>query len=253
MKLGFFQEFTSLEDFSVLSSINFPINLYIGCQNVRQFLKLNQELRIKYKHLEEIVYWPILKLSEGYWLSGFTKQSALQRIIKEINSTKKAFPVLWDTEFPMLNKKLFLTGISSLPRNLILIYRTLLNQRTNHPLIVAEFTRTGLNKILSTLGGTSFPFTSYNRLDMLYSSMFKTRDKEARLRKVIRSHKRKYKKYYVGLGLIGKDKNDKTPLLSENDLNHDMKICKEERIKEVVLYRLNGLNHSYLKIIKKYI
>ena len=252
MKIGFFQEYTSKDVFSPLKHINFPINLYIGCKNVKQFLSISIELRKKYKNIEKVIYWPILKLSEGYWLSGFAKQPAIRRVTREINFAKESFPVLWDAELPSLNKKLLFTEIPLLLKNLIIIYKALLKQKPSNPIIVAEFPRFGISNVLSIIGGATFPFTKYHRLDMLYSSFLKITHKEIRIRNIIRSNILKYKKYTVGVGLIGRDKNDPTPLLTLKEFDRDMKICKDEGVKEVVLYRLSGMNGNYLRILKKY-
>jgi hypothetical protein len=253
MRISFFEEYPLEKNLSKIKIIPFQTNLYLGCRNVKEFLELRAKLKKKFKNLDKVIYWPILDLSEGYWLSAFSKTSAIKRVFKELKSTEENFPVLWDAELPILNKRLFFTEILHFPFNRNLIHKVLQSQKDNHPLIVAELPRDGVRRLLSIMGGSSFPFSNYHRLDMLYTSMLKIENKEKYVRGVIRNNKNRFKRYSVGLGLIERGEEDHvTPLISPKELERDLTIVKKERIREVVIYRLGGLNKRYLSVLKKY-
>lgn len=245
MKIGFFEEFPTPENLAKLKLISFKTNLSLASSNVNTFLGLKGKIGKEFKNIEKIIYWPILNIKEGYWLSAFSNTEAIQRILKEIKSTKEYFPVLWDAELPILNKKLFLTEFSKVISNKKLIQNIISDQFPNHPLIITEIPRTGIAKILSEIAAVSFPFTNYHRLDMLYNSK--------NLHLIIRKNKTQYKNYSVALGLIAPGVNDKTEsLISPQKLFNDLQVAKSEGVSEVIIYRLGGLNEEYLEVIKNF-
>jgi len=253
MQIDFIEEYPTEGNLKKLSFVRFPASLYLGCKNIDDFLKLKNKIKTAYKNIKEIIYWPILEKSEGYWLSAFTKTRAIKRVLKEIADASESFPILWDAELPVLNPKLFITELFNISENKKLITSTLQNQNPKHPLIVAEVPRNRLTKIVFENSATSFSFTNYHRMDMLYSSALKVPDKENYLRTKIRENKKKYQKYSVALGLIGLGEDKTASIISPQDLDQDLHVTKEEGIREVAFYRLGGLNEEYLKVIEKYL
>lgn len=252
MKLGFFEEYATAQNLDKLRLVNFPISLHLGIRDIKQFLTVKHEIEKKFKQVKEIVYWPLLKVTEGYWFSGFTKTTTIERVITELNSVKENFPVLWDAELPLFHKQLFLTELPHLRKNSFLIHSALLHQNPKHPLIVAQFPRSNLKELFARICATAFSFTHYHRLDMLYTSMMKRVDKERYIRQIMRLNKDRYQKYSVGLGLIDKGEGDPTPLFTLAELERDLRIASQEKIAEVVIYRLGGVNKEYLQILKRH-
>ena len=76
---------------------------------------------------------------------------------------------------------------------------------------------------------------------------------ESIIRNKIKNYKIKYKdKFFIGLGVldVGINKNEK--IITPEQLERDLRICRELNVKEVVIYRLGGLNKEYLKVINKF-
>jgi len=68
------------------------------------------------------------------------------------------------------------------------------------------------------------------------------------LKEEISSLKSKYNdRLIVGLGCLDTGINGNESLLSVEQLERDLLLCKELGIKKVVLFRLSGLNKEYLK------
>lgn len=111
MQIDFIEEYPTEENLKKLSLVHFPTSLYLGCKNIDDFLKLKSKIKTAYKNIKEIIYWPILEKSEGYWLSAFTKTQAIKRVLKEIADAGESFPVLWDAEVPVNSPKLFITEL----------------------------------------------------------------------------------------------------------------------------------------------
>src|SRR3990167_8050801 len=89
MQIDFFEEFPSNESLSKLRLIKFRTNLYIAAKNLKEFRYLENRIKESYKNVDKIVYWPILKLDEGYWMSVFSKTSAVKRIQNELRNKPK--------------------------------------------------------------------------------------------------------------------------------------------------------------------
>lgn len=252
MKINFIEEYPTNTNLAKLNLIDFPVGLSLGFKHLADFVKAKHKIERNFKQIKEITYWPLLDLSEGYWLSAFSSGKAIERIIKEMDETGEFFPVLWDAELPILNKKLFVTQLSQVFDNRNLIHQALLNPRPQHPLIVAEIPRNSFLQTLGNLTGTSFPFKNYYRLDMLYTSMMKGNNKSGYLRQTMRTNKQKYLKYSVAFGLIAEGEEKMTTLLTPLELDRDLEIAKEEGIDEIFIYRLGGLNYEYLKVLRHY-
>lgn len=253
MQIDFFEEFPNNESLSKLNLISFKTNLYVAAKNAKKFLILKNKIKRSFKNVAEVFYWPILKVDEGYWMSAFSKTTALKRILNEIKNSDEKLSVLWDAELPILRKRLFVTQLHNFFTNRKIIQKTLFQQYPSHLFIVTAFHKSGINKLLSSLACTYFPSGSFPYIDMLYTSLIKVGNKSGYLRSVIRRNKNRFQEYSVALGLIGRGVEDHlTPLISLTDLKRDLDIVEKEGIKNVVLYRLGGLNEDYLKVIEKF-
>ena len=101
--------------------------------------------------------------------------------------------------------------------------------------------------------GLSFDLKKYKHsvIKMMYSSMhdFGVPFIEKELRNGVKIYGGRFK---VGVGVIAQGvANEK--LMTPSLLDRDLKLCKKHGVKEVVIFRLGGLNKKYLKVIKRYI
>lgn len=252
MEINFFEEYPTKETISKLKLLAFKTRLYLGTRSVKEFLDFRKELKTEFKNVKEVIYWPLLSDDEGYWFSAFSKKEALTRIFRDIENSKASFRVLLDLEIPMNNKALFITEIQNYLSSRKLIQDFIKQQSANHAVIVAQLPWYDLRRYLLDFVATGFPFNSYHRLDMIYTS-FLVKDKQNYLRKAVKIGKKSYRNYSVGLGIIaeGEDKK-RLPFLQPNDLVKDLAILKEEEIKEAIIYRLGGVNKDFLKVISSF-
>lgn len=253
MQISFLEEYPTEDNLKQLKLFPFKTNLYLASESVNRFLLLKHKIKKQYKNVDEIIYWPILKVSEGYWISAFSKGNALKRVLREINSSNEAFSVLWDAELPLLNKKLYFTEALDFFRNRQLINRALINLGKKHPIIVAAFPKSGISKFLHYLAGASFYTGGFAYVDMIYTSLLKGTGKKEFLRKTVKKSRGKFKEYIVALGLIAGGVEGEAPLISKEDLLKELQFVEKSGIKEVVIYRLGGLNKEYLNVISKFV
>ena len=107
MRIDFYEEFPTKENLDKLKLINFKTNLHIASHSLKEFLKLKDKIKENYKNVKGVYYWPILEKKDGYWLSAFSRKSALKKLILELKKNTKPLKVMWDAELQMINKKLF--------------------------------------------------------------------------------------------------------------------------------------------------
>ncbi|OGM15146.1 hypothetical protein A2V56_00435 [Candidatus Woesebacteria bacterium RBG_19FT_COMBO_42_9] len=254
MQIDFFEEFPNDDSLSKLRIIKFRTNLYVAAKSVKEFLVLKTKIKKFYRNVAEVIYWPILEVNEGYWLSAFSKTLAIKRILNELKNTNEKFSVLWDAELPILAKELFVTQLPNFLRNRKIIKKVTLHQDSNHPLIITAFPKSGINKFFSSLACTYFSSGSFPYIDMLYTSLLRVKDKSRYVRSAIKRNKNKFQEYSVALGLIGRGVEDySTPLISPLGLKMDLGIAQKEGVKNVVLYRLGGLNKNYLGVLEEFV
>ena len=244
MLISFFEEFPNKVSLSKLRLINFNTKIYLAASSYKEFNKIAS--KIKNKFVKEIIYWPILDEKEGYWISPFSKRDALIRVFSEnINGS-----VMIDAELPK-NKSLYLTELHNFLKN----KSSIKNFIKKNKVYTAEYYPEGfLKNIILSFFGLSFDPNKFNNnvIKMLYHSMHNFN--ENFLKNKIRYGVNKYKdKYLLAFGTIAHGIKGNEPLLSLAKLDKDLKIAKELKVKEVIIYRLGGLDKNYLKVIKKYV
>jgi hypothetical protein len=246
MKISFFEEFPNTENLEKLELINFPTKLYLADSNIKKYKVYRKYLKDKYSHLEEVIWWPTLKIQDGYWLSPWTKRRALLTLFHSLSNEN--FPILWDAEYPR-KRSLFFTEFLNSFKNKEMIKRFFQNYKSK--IYTAEYMA---DNFIMEMNFLNFDPKIFNniKIKMLYNSMHEWLT-ESRLRKMINNYKDKYgDKVIIGLGLLAPGVESNSKVLTKEQLERDLKICKEAGIKEVVLFRLGGLNKEYLNIIKKF-
>ncbi|MBU2589201.1 MAG: hypothetical protein KKA65_05275 [Nanoarchaeota archaeon] len=245
MIISFFEEYPTKENLEKIKEIKFQTKLYIAASSIDEFNKIKSQ--IKNKKVKEIIYWPILKIEEGYWLSPFSKRSALQRIMNETKNVS----LLWDAELPR-KRSLLITQLPYFFKNKRLINDFFKNYKGT--IYTAEyFPEKGIFGRLLEYLGLSFSPNKYGNYQgkMVYSSVHDFNEKFIKAQ--MQCGVQKYdNKFIIGLGVLATGINENEPIMSKERLERDLKLAKESGLKEVIIFRLAGLNKGYLKVISKY-
>jgi hypothetical protein len=244
MLISFFEEYPTKENLSKLRLINFPSKLYLASSSFKEFTRLKS--KIKNKHIKEIIYWPTLTRKEGYWFSPFSKRSALK---KSLNEIPLSTPVMIDLELPTTqNSRLYFTEFLNFFRNKKLITNFI---KQHKKVYTAEYFP--IKATLKFLGLNYNPL-KYNSkvIKMFYTSMWPFPGNF--LNKKLNVCKSAYKNSFIpGYGTIARGEQGREPILSPKNLERDLKVAAQNNIKEIIIFRLGGLNKSYIKIISKFI
>ena len=243
MLISFFEEFPSDESFEKLKLIDFPTKLYIAAISIKEFTEIKN--KIKNKNVKQVIYWPILPIREGYYFSPWVRTSILERFFKNINNE----PIMLDFELPR-NRKLILTQSFSFFKNRYLI-RKFIKEYKNEKYSAEYLPEKGFISNQMKFFGLSYsPIVYGNKIiKMFYRSLHYINNE--RFKEELHYGRILYKdNFLVGLGCIDTGINKTEKILKPKQLEEDLKICKNLKVTEVVIYRLNGLNQDYLRKIK---
>ena len=250
MKISFFEEFPNKDSLSKLNLIDFSTRIFLADYHLDSFKLYEKEIKSNNKNIKELVWWPVININEGYWLSPFSERFALLRVLHSL--LNKKIPILWDAEFPR-NRYLLFSQIFKFYRNKKLI--TAFFKKYEGKIYTAEyaFSNSIINKILSYMCFYFDPKKYDNfMIKMLYSSMKNISNDE--MGKVVSEGIKKYgEKFIVGLGVLTYGISGNEKVISYELLERDLEICKRNNVSEVVIFRLGGLNKEYLDIIKKFL
>ena len=229
MKVSFFEEFPNKENLSKLRLVKWNSTIYIASPSLKAFLKLTNPLKKKYKSRFDYVWWPVLKKEEGYWISVFSDEIALFRVYEEIKrAEEKEIKVMLDLELPFgWNKRLF-----SFFSN-----------------------RKIFNEMLKTENTITCEYPIPNFLDFLRNKNLKAKERikmcysEIALKLLGKSFAKKGMS--IGLGCIATGIYGDEKTISPGKLERQMRLCRKWGCKEIILFRLGGLNEKYASEIKK--
>lgn len=240
MIISFFEEYPTKENLDKLKFVKWKTKLYIGAKSYSDFLRIKKGINAK--NVEEIIYWPLLDVKEGYWISPFAKRSALKRIFEEVKG-----PFMIDAELPTTkNPLLFLTQFVNFFRN-----RKLIRQNCSGA-YVAEYYPVGRLKemIMSFFGLHYDPKYGNKIIKMMYHSMHSF-SKDNVFRMLKKGVEEYGDKYLVAYGTLAVGEKGTEPILSTEQLKMDLGIAKEVGIGEVVMYRLGGMNKEFADVMSK--
>ena len=244
MLISFFEEYPAKENLEKLKLIDFKTKLYIASSSIKEFNKIKPQ--IKNQKVKEIIYWPVLKKEEGYWYSPFSRMTALKRTLNEIPSNQG---VMLDLELPTTqNSKLYFKEFHNFLRNKKLISK-FIKQHKN--VYTAEYFPV---KSWMKFLGLNYNPIKYNSkmIKMFYTSMWPF--PRNFLDKKIKSYKGQFQnKFIPAFGTIATGQEGNEKILPPVDLKQDLDLAEKNNIKEVIIFRLGGLNKEYIKIIKKFI
>jgi hypothetical protein len=239
MIISFFEEFPTKDNLNKVKLIDFPTKLYLAAPSLRIFNQIKKS--INNKNIKEFIYWPVLERKEGYWISPFSKRTALKRVFKELKHSKT--PIMLDLELPTRqNPFLYVTQTFNFIANKALIKRFI--KSYNNKIYAAEYFPEGKWKIftLKTLG---LHYNDTKTIKMFYSSMHYF-SKEFLKKEFNTASERKY---LIALGTISSGIHGNEPNLNPRVLKRDLLLAKQAGIKEAIIFRLGGLNNNYKKTI----
>lgn len=248
MLISFFEEFPTTENLAKLDLVTWKTKVYLAAPGLVTFKALQQTISSR-NNLLETIYWPVLKKKEGYWISPFSQRKALQKVFDELQ--KEVVPVMLDLELPTTqNASLFCTEFFHFNAN-----KNTISEFINSyygEIYLAEYypfdekSRKKLEWI-----GLHYQNPKVKVVKMFYHSLHNFEDSFMRDH-FARGQLELGKKYIPSLGTIATGIEGNEPILSLDKLKQDLIIAREQKIKEVIIFRLGGLTKEYARLLARF-
>ena len=243
MKIEFYEEFPNKENLAKLKLINFPTKIFIAGKSIEEFKKYEKQAKLYKKDLE-VGFWPIVKNS--YWISAFSNTKDLIELFKKLETIKN--PLLIDLELPLKKHwRLYVKNIFNLQKNKKLIKSFL--EKNKSRITTAEYIRSPLQK------GTKFLGLDYGikteKSLMFYSSCTSKKNAKEWKKMILKIKDKNDYSISLGtliMGILGTEK-----ILSPENLEKDLEFVKKAGFKKVIIFRLEGINKDYVKVLGKFI
>ncbi|MBI4981087.1 hypothetical protein HZC30_06040 [Candidatus Woesearchaeota archaeon] len=244
MQISFFEEFPTKSNLAKLKLVSWSTKLYLGAKSATEFNRIKSA--IKSKQVKEVIYWPLLEKKEGYWISPFSQRKALLRIFAELKNRK--IPIMLDLELPATqNPLLYLTQSFNFCRNKKLITNFI--QNYGGDVYLAEYYPEGKWKeSIMKLIGLHYSLPKVKIIKMVYHSLHRFINQEFLEKEFKRGVNEYGKNYVVALGTIAPGIHGTEPKISLKQLQLDLDTARKCGIKEVVMFRLGGLDRRCGKV-----
>lgn len=232
MKISFFEEF--LSDIKETES-----KVIVATKSLEKFNSIN---------LKNKVYWPVLSKKEGYWISPFSSFKGLKRIFLELKNKK--IPIMLDLELPTTqNWKLYFKSYNFF-KNKKMIKKFVDSYKGQIYLCEYFPEKVWQENFLEKLG-LHYSNQTCKIIKMFYQSIHNFNE-EFMIKHIKKGVENFEDKFVVGIGTIAVGIHGNEKILSAEELERDLKICKDLGVSEVIIFRLGGLNYKYKKVINKF-
>ena len=243
MKIEFYEEFPNKENLAKLKLIKFPTKIFLAAKSIQEFKKYEKVAK-NYKKNLEVAYWPIVKNS--YWISPFSNTKDLKELFRKLESIPNS--LLIDLELPLAkNWKMYFKNFFSFRKNKK-IKRYFL-RKNKERITTAEYLRTAYSRKAKFLG-LCYDIKTDRSL-MMYTSMM---DKSQEIFSKKRISQIKDKQIYsISLGILATGILGNEKILPPENLEKDLKFARQQGFEKVIIFRLEGINKKYEKVLEKFI
>ena len=268
MRIDFFESNPTEENLSKAELIDFPSTIYLRASSLEEFRVLEAKLHQINPGLEA-AYFPFL--DKSIFVSPFCFTYELKNLIKELENrqNKTTLKVLLDLELPW-NKTQLITNLLSFHKNKKLLRQLFeKSDELNIEVYTAEYPAPNkLAQKFFELLGVSYSLAKYphKMMMMYYSKMLgkyfpsfinfiKPFINNSVKRQIAYNSKKYGQNFQVAVGIIatgGGGSSEEKYLISPDTLDGDLNFLAESGVKNAVVFKLGGLNESYLNVIKKY-
>lgn len=250
--ISFFEEFPNETTLDKIAQVGFDTRIYVAARNLSDFYNYEEEFKARNGRVTEVVYWPILDGNDGYWISPWSDSQALEKLFSEIKERKdqRRLEVLLDLEPSLKRSRLFnFEDFNQNKRGITQFVR----DADNYNISVSTVEKSYIpDWILEALGLSFAPEVYGNeKIKMYYSSYRRRFLPDSVVDKLYERKVKQYaqKKIRLGLGLIAPGIHDEKHRTNPENLQREIEIASSHGIKEVIIFRLGGLNDDYLRAI----
>lgn len=256
MEVSFFEEFPHEKTLEKIAQIDFDTRIYVAAKNLSQFYEYEDQFKAQNPQIKQVIYWPVLEKEEGYWISPWSDSAALERVFEEIKDRKdkKKQEVLLDLE-PSLQRSRLL-GFKDFRKNKEQIEEFVANAK-EYNISLSTVEKSYIPEGILEYFDLSFNPEEFGnqKIKMYYSSYRRKLWPDFVVDKLFERKVSRYaeKGIKLGLGLIAPGIHNEAHYISPETLQTEVKIASDYGIQEVIIFRLEGLNEEYLKVLEKFV
>lgn len=254
MRINFFEEYPSEENIAKLALVDWPATVFLAAPSTKEFEYIKSKHAGTYPHIT-FGWWPTIPGS--YWISGIANPSDIDRFLVELSVPHTEEVVLLvDLELPR-KKSLYVRNLFAIPKNKKKIESFLERAKDfNLKIYTAEYPvlGNGLVALWRLLGISPALMLPHTRIAMCYSSMGRKALGHRIWAKVQRFEQRQARAHpgriALGLGTLATGVLGNEPILSAADLREDLDWAARSRVEEIFIFRLGGLDKSYIEVLR---
>ena len=255
INISFFEEFPDETTFGTVSMIDFDTRIYIAARNLSEFYNLENKLKYKNEHIEEVIYWPVLSKEEGYWISPWSDSEALSRVFENVlnRSSNHQLVLLLDLEPPLKRSRLL--NFEDFKHNKEVITNFVKSAKSYNISVITVEKSYIPDSVLEVFALSFNPKIYGNKRAKMYYSSFRRRFLPEFI--VDYLFERKVMQYskdgtIIGIGLIASGVHNESYLNSPVVLQKELAIASEHSLSETIVFSLDGLYGSYAAVIKEF-
>lgn len=221
------------------------VRLFLAAKSIQEFLKVKAKLPKRV----ECVYWPILSVEEGYWISPFSSHTALERVLGSLEGSR--IPVMLDLELPTTkNPWLYLKEFFRFFGNKQMI-KKFIEEHRNEVYLCEYYPKGRFREWVLRFLGVHYDVKGVKVIKMYYHSLHDF-DEEFFRCEMAKGVSEWKENYLAAFGTIARGINGDEPILPVGNLERDLEIARKCGVSEVVIFRLGGLDKEYAKMFTRF-
>jgi len=252
-QVSFFEEFPNSTTFEKIALVDFDTKIYLAAKSMSEFETYETWLKVANPHVKDVVYWPVLEKDEGYWISPWAEPEGLERLLGEIENRKDKKPigVMLDLELPLKRSMLF--SFKNFKQNKQRV-EYFIGKAVGNGVSVYTVEKSYIPDFVLEPLGLSYDSEKFGnkKIKMFYSSYWRRSLPDSIVDRILEGKMKKYVEdgIIIGLGKIALGVNPKRKRINMPEiLEQELKTASKYGVEEAILFRLEGLNESYLKAI----
>ncbi|MBN1312674.1 MAG: hypothetical protein JXB30_14755 [Anaerolineae bacterium] len=244
VRIGFYEEFPTAQRLEKLDQLDFPVRLAVAATSREEFLQVRESIEENHPQVQEVLFWPLLSLEEGYYPGTWSSAEGIERIANDANGLS----TLWDMEWPRQGH--WFPGDQ--PDNRAFLDRWL-RERTAPVHIWRPHPYFGLDSRLLSSVGMHFDPRDYPMV-YLHLDLYTTRQglPDALLERVLRCGVEAYGEHFIpSFGVIDDGEGPEAQFIPVETLRRYLSAARRAGVSEVWLFGANGLNAKHIAVIKE--
>lgn len=244
VRIGLYEEFPTVQRLEKLNQVDFPVRLAIAASSRDEFLPIRETVEQTYPMVQEVFFWPLLSLEEGYYPGTWSNYDGIERLANESDG----LPILWDLEWPREGHWYPVDW----PENKIFLDRWL-EERAEPVHVWRPHPYFGLDSRLLSMVGMhvdplDYPLV-YLHLDMYALGRGLP---DMLLERVLRCGVEAYGEQFIpSFGVLNDQEGSDARFVPVETLKRYLRAARQAGVSEIWLFGANGINAEYLAAIRE--